>query len=243
MPPERIVTLVNVFLSAVSDALIEHGATIDKYMGDAVMGFWNAPIEQPNHAEAGLEAIQTLKEKVELANIELENEGLPLLALGVGINTGPVSIGLMGSSQRLSYTCVGESVTLAARLEGLTRHYGVLNCVGPVTVAKCPSHLVAIPLDLIAVKGFKAPVEVFTVVPRDTAGLVEFTRLLQDARDAYLKRQWEVAVQLFEKLESMAISFCDTKKLARGYLEQIEIFKKSPPEQGWSGMRVSNAKR
>ncbi|WP_224814394.1 CHASE2 domain-containing protein [Hasllibacter sp. MH4015] len=243
MPPDRVVTLVNTFLSAVAETLVDHGATIDKFMGDAVMAFWNAPIERPDHAAAALAALPAINDAAEQANFALTSQGLPRIGLGVGLNTGPASVGLMGSRDRLSYTCIGDSVTLAARLEGLTRIYGTRNCVGPMTVAACPDHLLAVTLDLIAVKGFARAVEVSTVLPRMTPGVEEFSAAVARARATYIARDWEAAKTAFMDVSKVKIPFCNTGLFAQLYLDRIAGHQRVPPPADWAGEFVALSKR
>lgn len=243
MAPDRVVTLVNTFLSAVAEALVDHGATIDKFMGDAVMAFWNAPIMRDDHAVAALNAIHAINDAAEQANFALTSQGLPRINLGVGLNTGPASVGLMGSRDRLSYTCIGDSVTLAARLEGLTRIYGTRNCVGPNSVAHCPANLHAVTLDLIAVKGFMKAVEVSTVLPRMTPGLNSLAEALAKARTAYIARDWAGAETAFMAVSKVKVQYCNTALLAQLYLDRIVEHKKTPPPDGWVGEFVALTKR
>ncbi|AHM04781.1 Adenylate cyclase [Roseibacterium elongatum DSM 19469] len=247
MDPARVVTLVNTYLSAVAEALVDRGATIDKFMGDAVMAFWNAPIARADHAEAALGAIFAVEEAAARANAALHDEGLPPVSVGIGINTGPASVGLMGSRDRLSYTCIGDSVTLAARLEGLTRQYGVAACVGPATAAAAghgaAEGLVAIVLDLIAVKGFGTPVEIATVLPAGAPDVERFAQLLVEARGDYLARNWARAEEGFAALAALQVDFCDTALLTRLYLDRIEAFYRAPPPADWIGAAVATAKR
>lgn len=243
MPPDRVVTLVNTFLSAVAEALVDHGATIDKFMGDAVMAFWNAPIMRDDHASAALDALHAVNDAAEQANFTLASQGLPRINLGVGLNTGTASVGLMGSRDRLSYTCIGDSVTLAARLEGLTRIYGTRNCVGPNSVAACPPHLQAVTLDLIAVKGFMKAVEVATVLPRMTPGLQDFATALAQARAAYIARDWAEAEAAFVRMAKIKVQTCNTGLLAQLYLDRIAGHKETPPPDGWAGEFVALTKR
>lgn len=243
MAPDRVVTLVNTFLSAVAETLVDHGATIDKFMGDAVMAFWNAPIARPDHAVAALGALDAVNEAAEAANFLLTSQGLPRVTLGVGLNTGTASVGLMGSRDRLSYTCIGDSVTLAARLEGLTRIYGTRNCVGPNTVAECPPHLQAVALDLIAVKGFATAVEVFTVLPRMTPGLESFATALAEARARFVARDWDAAEAAMMQVAAIKVPTCNTRLLAQVYLDRIAAYKQIPPPEGWQGEYVALSKR
>jgi len=243
MPPDRVVALVNTFLSTVAETLVDHGATIDKFMGDAVMAFWNAPIQRPDHAAAALLALDDLNRAAERANLTLAAQGLPRVELAIGLNTGPASVGLMGSRDRLNYTCIGDSVTLAARLEGLTRLYGVKNCVGPNTAAHCPDSLRAVELDLISVKGFKRAVAVSTVILRATPGLDTFATILSEARSAYAARNWSGAEHAFARLSETSLPLCNPRQLAQLYLDRIAAFQCSPPPDGWAGEHMATAKR
>lgn len=243
MAPERVVRLVNIWLSALAEALVDHGATIDKFMGDAVMAFWNAPIARPDHAAAALGALAGIEAAAARANAALAAEGLPMVTAGVGLNTGPASVGLMGSRDRLSYTAIGDSVTLAARLEGLTRLYGVPNCVGDATVTHLPAGLRAVQLDLIAAKGFSGAVPVHLVLPEDTPGLEDFAASLAVARTAYMNRNWTTAEDRFSDLAAMEVSFCDTPRLAKLYLDRIAGYLRSSPPPGWDGAERAAHKR
>jgi adenylate cyclase len=243
MPPDRVVHLVNTWLSALAEALVDAGATIDKFMGDAVMAFWNAPIARPDHAQAGLRALSGIETAAARANAVLVAEGLPPVSFGIGLNTGAASVGLMGSRDRLSYTAIGDSVTLAARLEGLTRIYGVPNCVGDATVAHLPEGLRAVQLDLIAAKGLTEAAPVHLVLPATTPGLDDFAATLATARAAYLSRNWTTAEDRFTDLAGMDVAFCDTALLAQLYLDRIAQFLRHPPPPGWNGAERALAKR
>lgn len=242
MAPERVVTLVNAFLSEISATLLAHRATIDKFMGDAVMAFWNAPIAQDQHASLALQALDPIHAAAGRASALLTAQGLPPISVRVGINSGAASIGLMGSPARLSYTCLGDSVNLAARLEGLTRLYGVWNCVGPATVASLPPGLVAVSLDCISVKGFRQAVDVFTVLNASTQGLRAFTETLHQARQAYLDRDWDAAERHFTHLAGQPLPECDCRTLADLYRLRIEEWRRQPPPPDWDGSHVAHSK-
>ncbi|MBR2573473.1 MAG: adenylate/guanylate cyclase domain-containing protein [Loktanella sp.] len=242
MPPEHVVTLVNAFLSAVSAVLVTHRATIDKYMGDAIMGFWNAPIEQPDHMTRAINALPAILAAAHSASDQMQAQGLPPISVGIGLNTGPAAIGLMGSQARLSYTCLGETVNLAARLEGLTRLYGVWNCVGPTTAAQCPQGFVAVGLDLISVKGFRRAVEVSTLLADDTNGLDDLRRILAQARLAYGQRDWDSAAAAFGQLETLTLPDCDPAALAQLYLRRIADWRRNPPPPDWDASHAALAK-
>lgn len=148
----------------------------------------------------------------------------------------------MGSQARLSYTCLGETVNLAARLEGLTRLYGVWNCVGPTTAAACPQGFVAVGLDLISVKGFRRAVEVSTLLADDTQGLDDLRRILAQARLAYQQRDWDSAAAAFGQLETLIVPDCDPAALAQLYLRRIADWRRNPPPPDWDASHAALAK-
>lgn len=244
MAPAEVVDLVNGFLTSVTEALVTEGATIDKFMGDAVMAFWNAPIEVSDHALHALAGIRAVERAVEDSNVALCAEGQHPLGIGIGVNTGRAFVGLMGSRSRLSYTCIGVSVTLAARLEGLTRMYGVTNCVGPGTIAQgLPAGMMAIELDRVAVKGRREAVPVFTVQDVAASGIDAFVAALEKARSAYLACDWDRAEAAFRALASLETRFCDPAILAESYLGRITAYRQSPPPQRWDGVFRATQKR
>jgi adenylate cyclase len=242
MPPDQVVTLVNAFLSEVSDVLVAHRATIDKYMGDAIMAFWNAPMDQADHVALAVDAMPDIKAAAFRASDRLQAQGLPPISVGIGLNTGKVAIGLVGSRARLNYTCLGESVNLAARLEGLTRLYGVWNCVGPVTAERCPAGVTALGLDLISVKGFRRAVEVSTLLPQDTPGLDRVRMTLDQARLAYRQRDWAAAETAFRSLRTLHVPDCELAVLADLYLHRIAAWRQQPPPEDWDGSHVALGK-
>ncbi|WP_420862641.1 CHASE2 domain-containing protein [Algirhabdus cladophorae] len=242
MSPDDVVRYVNVFLGTVSDALVASGGTIDKFMGDAVMAFWNAPIETENHQAAALGAISAVEDAIAQINADLPAQGLPQIDVAIGVNTGPASVGLMGSKDRLSYTCVGDSVTLAARLEGLTRIYGVSNCVSGSTLAHLPDALLGITLDVVAVKGRDAAEPVFTVVG-NTPDTRSIAQAVEAARAAYLAQNWDLAASAFQTLSEMSLNGRSLATLAALYLERIDGFRADPPASDWTGTAQATAKR
>ncbi len=243
MPPDRVVQLVNTYLSAIAETLVDRGATIDKFMGDAVMAFWNAPIVQGDHAVVALRAIAAVEQAAQQAASGSVGEEFPPLPVAIGLNTGKAYVGLMGSRDRLSYTCVGEAVTLASRLEGLTRIYGVSNCVGPVTAAACPPGLRAIVVDRIAAKGFAQAVDVSVITPEDTVGIDAFAEALAAGRAAYLQQDWNAAEVAFTRLATVFTPVCDTAELSKLYLNRITGHRLRAPDADWDGAAVALTKR
>lgn len=167
--PEEVTRLVNRFLTPMSDVIIRSGGTIDKFMGDCVMAFWNAPLDVPDHPERGAQAALDMLAALEALNRELENEAAeggrePVrIRVGVGLNTGICCVGNMGSEQRFDYSCIGDEVNLASRLEALCKTYGVDILVGEGTRRRLPDWAV-LEIDRVRVRGRNAPSRIFALL-------------------------------------------------------------------------------
>ncbi|RFB93714.1 adenylate/guanylate cyclase domain-containing protein [Rhizobium leguminosarum bv. trifolii] len=173
--PEQLTGLINRLLTPLSDVVMDHGGTIDKYMGDCIMAFWNAPLDDPDHALHAVRASLAMQAAISRLNNQLEREaathgGKPhVLKMGVGINTGECIVGNMGSTRRFDYSCLGDSVNLASRLEGASKNYGVALLLGEETARQVAVNYTVIELDRIIVKGRTVPSPVFTVVHKADA--------------------------------------------------------------------------
>ncbi len=165
--PEHLTTLINRLLDPLSEAVLAEGGTIDKYIGDCVMAFWNAPLASPDHPLRAAQAALRMLEAVKRLNAELrqeEGDAAPVFAIGVGINTGDCVVGNVGSRWRYDYSVLGDTVNLASRLESLSKEYGVSIVLGPATAKALQDHFVLIELDRIAVKGRTEKSAIFTIV-------------------------------------------------------------------------------
>ncbi|MCL4747285.1 MAG: adenylate/guanylate cyclase domain-containing protein, partial [Burkholderiaceae bacterium] len=140
MQPEALREYINTFLTAISEVVHRYGGTVDKYIGDAVMSFWGAPIEDPQHADHAVAAALSMLDEVQRLNLDFEARGLPLIRIGVGVNTGVVRVGDMGSKLRRAYTVIGDAVNLASRLEGLTKEFDAPIIVGETTMTQARNH-------------------------------------------------------------------------------------------------------
>ena len=150
MSPEALTALVNRIMTPLSEAVTTHWGTIDKYIGDALMAFWNAPVDDPAHAEHACRAALAMRQRLDTLNTEMGND--PPLGIGIGINTGPCTVGNMGSTQRFDYSALGDTVNLASRLEGETKSYGVPIVIGDATARAVPG-FATLDLDVAHVKG------------------------------------------------------------------------------------------
>jgi adenylate cyclase len=177
---QGLTKIMNRYMTVMTKAILENNGTLDKYIGDAQMAFWNAPLDNKQHAlDAVRTAFQMLKD-LETFNEEVEREGIPAFGMGLGINTATVVVGNMGSTQRFDYTCLGDGVNLAARLEGQSKPYGVKLIVGPQTAELVRDVYQVVELDLIAVKGKTEPARIYTV-------LEEFAPAAEKAHNIFLE--------------------------------------------------------
>lgn len=188
--PQALTALINRLLTPLSDVVMDHGGTIDKYIGDCIMAFWNAPLDDPDHAVHAVEAAMAMQRALADLNRTLEEENHQKgrthhpLRMGIGINTGDCVVGNMGSTRRFDYSCLGDSVNLASRLEGASKGYGVALLLGEATAAAVARRFTTIELDRITVKGRTEPSPVFTVVSGTTTDALS-------AHRAFLEKKYE----------------------------------------------------
>ena len=160
---QGLTKIMNRYMTAMTQDILDNKGTIDKYIGDAQMAFWNAPIDDWDHAENSVRTGIKMLDSLKKFNEEVQQEGIPAFGMGLGINTAEVVVGNMGSNQRFDYTCLGDGVNLAARLEGQSKTYGVLIVLGPETAKQVKGKIDVFELDCIAVKGKKIGVKIYTV--------------------------------------------------------------------------------
>jgi adenylate cyclase len=189
---QGLTKIMNRYMTAMTAKIIENNGTLDKYIGDAQMAFWNAPLDEPNHAKMALKTALQMMESLDEFNAEVVKEGVPPFGMGLGINTGTVVVGNMGSSQRFDYTCLGDSVNLASRLEGQSKSYGVRIILGPQTAGLVRDEFDVVELDCIAVKGKKIGVRIFTTAK----GNYKHQMYL----DAYYSGDWTKAKKFCKEL-------------------------------------------
>lgn len=240
-----LISLINKILTPLSDAIMEHGGTIDKYMGDAIMAFWNAPLDDENHARnaaiAALEMLQRLRLLNQALKVEAEQSGevAPNIQMGVGLNTGMCSVGNMGSKQRFDYSALGDSVNIAARLEGQTKAYGVDILLGEETARAIPD-FACIEIDLIVVKGKTRPIAIFALLGDQTLANSEKFKSLASAQSrflsAYMSQNWNDA--------GLHLTSCRQHAPELGilhdiYTARIADYRKAPPPQDWDGAYVA----
>ena len=218
---QGLTKIMNRYMTVMTKAILENHGTLDKYIGDAQMAFWNAPLDNNQHAlDAVRTAFQMLKD-LETFNEEVTGEGIPAFGMGLGINTATVVVGNMGSDQRFDYTCLGDGVNLAARLEGQSKPYGVKLVLGPQTAELVGDVYQVVELDLIAVKGKTEPARIYTVLDvSDPAGELLHKKFLT----LYREGNWEPAKKFASDLKK-----CWQGELSKYYDMMLERMEGEPP--------------
>lgn len=229
----ELAEMLNVYLSHMTRIIQARRGTIDKYIGDAIMAFWGAPMSDEQHARnAVLTALEMQTTLAEL-NPKLQARGWPAVRIGVGVNTGRMSVGNMGSEFRMAYTVMADAVNLASRLEGLTKQYGVGILAGEATRAACPD-LSFMLVDRVRVKGKAQPVAIYEplgVTAELPADRLASAQAFEAAIADYQARRWDEAEQRL-----LALRQREKHKLYDVYLERIAHFREHPPPEDWDGV-------
>ena len=242
--PQGLTALMNRFLTPLTNAILARKGTIDKYMGDAIMAFWNAPLDDGQHQLNACEAAVDMLERIDELNKEREIESqhgghayIPL-NVGVGLNTGTCVVGNMGSDLRFDYSVLGDSVNLASRLEGQSKEYGFPIIVGSKTALAVKDKFAILELDFIMVKGKKEPEVIYAIAGReDTAQSARFQRLRNltiEMLACYRARDWEGAVAAIERGRRTDEAH-SLEQLYNLYEARIRGYIKNPPPEDWNG--------
>ena len=246
--PQGLTALMNRFLTPLTNAILARKGTIDKYMGDAIMAFWNAPLDDKEHQINACEAALDMLERIDELNKERELEAqdgghayIPI-NVGVGLNTGTCVVGNMGSDLRFDYSVLGDSVNLASRLEGQSKEYGFPIIVGSQTALAVKDRFAILELDFIMVKGKKEPEVIYAIAGRqDTAQSGRFQRLRNltiEMLACYRSRDWDGALAAIERGrrtdEAHALEL-----LYNLYQARILGYRKTPPPEDWNGAFAS----
>lgn len=238
--PEELVTHLNTYLDRMTDIVFEHEGVLDKYIGDAVMAFWNAPFDQNDHALRAVKNALDMRESLRKMNAD-KVFGKHEFKVGMGINTGDMIVGNTGGKVHTDYTVLGDSVNLASRLESLTKEYGVGILTSQSTVDELDGKVLVRKLDKVAVKGKKEPVtiyEVVTLMDKATMEQKESVRAFETALDDYFARRFEEAA---EKCQAILAKKPEDKSV-KTLCERAEAFAKHPPTDDWDGRWVYSKK-
>jgi len=203
LPPESLVTQLNEYLTQMSQVVFDNYGTLDKYIGDAVMAIFGAPLPQKDHSEKASATALDMIERLKTLQDKWRQEGKPILEIGVGVNTGPMIVGNMGSERRFDYTVLGDNVNLASRLEGLTKMYGVSIIVSESTWNAAHANFFGREIDRVRVKGKLQPVGIYQIMARKSDGMFNPKPLetWNAAIQAYRNQDWAMAITLFDKVK------------------------------------------
>ena len=246
--PARLVHLMNRYFTAMTQVIHKWNGTVDKYIGDCIMAFWNAPLDDPDHAHHACSAALEMFTRLATLNDELAGEEKPRsreanrIDIGIGINTGLCVVGNIGSDLRFDYSVLGDSVNLASRLEGQTKEYGAGIVIGPATAAAV-ADLEPLELDLLAVKGKREAVRIFALLRADELpgrqDLPDFARCHARMIEAYRRGDWAEArkalAECQEKTPGLSVLYTT-------YEQRLSEYEKSPPPGNWTGVSIAPSK-
>ncbi|MFW2584749.1 CHASE2 domain-containing protein [Aliarcobacter butzleri] len=227
---KELISFLNRYMQPMSEIIIKYQGTIDKFIGDAIMAYWNAPIDIKNHCDLALKASLEQLEVLEKLNIELQKENLPKIDIGIGLNTGTVIVGEMGSSLRSDYTVIGDTINLGSRVESLCKYYDSKLNISNFTKDKLQEKYIFRFLDLVKVKGKNEPVEIWQVLGKGEAkeSLKEELDLYHKAIEFYKNSDFINALEIFESLENNENK--TNKNIYKIYITRCKEFIKTPPK-------------
>jgi adenylate cyclase len=232
---------LNQYLTPITKIIFDSGGTIDKYVGDMVMAFWNAPIDDPDHPSHAVHAALKMKARLESMQGHFREMGLPKVAAGIGIHTGDMNVGDMGSEYRRAYTVLGDAVNLGSRLESLTKFYGVAILTSEETRVLCPDVSFRY-IDCVRVKGKETAVKMYEPLwvkgAEHDEAIDEVHAVYMQGVDHYLKQEWEKAEAVFRQLSADE----PDELIYRIYLERSEDLLRHPPGPDWDGIYTHTSK-
>ncbi len=240
LPPERLAGFLNAYLTPMTDLVLASDGTLDKYIGDAVMAVWNAPVDVPDHAERACGTALAMLDRLRTLNQRWPAAGLPTVQIGIGLNTGPMAVGNMGSEARFDYTVLGDAVNLAARLEGLTKEYEVDVLVGEATRAAATKGFVFRELDFVRIKGKDQVVRIYQLCGRVGAcaltgeDLMAWSRMLTAFRAADFATADTTLRALAQRHP--------TDGPTRVFLARVRELSRTPPGPDWDGVYEQRSK-
>ncbi|MBD3227438.1 MAG: CHASE2 domain-containing protein [Candidatus Lokiarchaeota archaeon] len=234
LEPEELVHILNEYFSEMTSIIIENHGLVDKFMGDAIMAFWGAPLELDNHSEIACSCSLKMIGKLKELHLKWRKEKIPILNIGIGINSGQAIIGNMGSFDRFDYTAIGDNVNLASRLEGLNKIYGTNIIISQFTQNKVKDKFETRKLDAVRVKGKKKPIFIFELISyknQTNKKQQEFIKNYETGLEHYFKQNWKSAIESFEK------SILFNKDIAsKIFIDRCKEFIQNPPSKDWDGV-------
>jgi adenylate cyclase len=240
LTPDDLVYLLNEYLGEMTDIVFSHWGTLDKYIGDALMAFWGSPFPQEDHAFRACAAAINMSKRLEELNLKWELEKRKPLEIGIGINTGVVSVGNMGSSRRFAWTVMGDPVNVASRLEGQNKEYHTARIIGESTYAKVQREFVCRDLDRIRVKGKLKPVKIYELLDfgKEASKYRDLLAQWDLATEAYYRQAWDESIQKFEAL----LSRYPDDGPSHTFLKRSHEKRAETPDTSWDGVFVAKSK-
>jgi adenylate cyclase len=240
---QGLTKIMNRYMTAMTAKIIENNGTLDKYIGDAQMAFWNAPLDDVDHAKRAVKTALQMLGSLDEFNKEVTAEGIPAFGMGLGINTDTVVVGNMGSDQRFDYTCLGDGVNLASRLEGQSKPYGVRIVVGTKTAEYVKDDYFTMELDCIAVKGKKEGVNIYTVLEADPGAMPGYI-LARETHDAmlveYRNQRFDSAIKICNELLGEFDAQMD--QYYENWIERCNEMKQQSLPKNWDGVYRATSK-
>ena len=240
LQPEELVHLLNSYLTPMTDIVFQHEGTLDKYMGDAIMAIFGAPVDQPDHATRACITALDMMARLNELQAKWRAEGLPEVDIGIGLNSGMMVVGNMGSAMRFDYTVMGDNVNLASRLEGINKEYGTNIVISENTLALAKNDVYVRELDAVRVKGKRDPVRIFELRGRGKpeAMEAEFIATFESGIAHYRGQRWDDAITSFSRCLAMK----DTDYCSKKYLDRVRSMQEDPPGEGWDGVYTMKTK-
>lgn len=226
MEPEQVAELLNEHLTLMTRIVLDHGGTVDKFIGDAIMAFWGAPLADPERSLHACQAAKAMQAEMMQFRIRYTGDKLRQLNMRIGIHSGAAVVGNMGSSDRFDYTAIGDNVNLAARLEGVNKRFGTGVLISQETAAEVAGRLMLRRVERVIVKGKTQPIDIFTFCDDE-----ELIRLSEAALNHYSLREWELSLQACHRI----LERYPEDKIAKVLIEETEQLRRDPPPADWNG--------
>ena len=240
LTPEELVHLLNEYLTVMTDIVFKYDGLLDKYMGDAIMAVFGAPLDQPDHALRACRTALGMMAELGVLQKKWLAEGRPVLNIGIGINTGEMVVGNMGSQMRFDYTVMGDSVNLGSRLEGINKEYGTNIVISEFTQSSVKDALFCRELDSVRVKGKKLPVRIYELIGERASSQdkAAFVNLFEEGLAKYKQGLWDEAIAVFRRV----LEIRPGDPPSELYIKRCQMLKENPPEGEWDGVFTMTTK-
>ena len=243
LPADQVVEMLNYYLAQMVDVIFDYQGTLDKFIGDSIMAFWGAPLRSDLHATDAVVAALEMSRSQFLINSYYAEKGWPLIQFGVGVHTGSVILGNIGSTQHLDYTIIGDTVNFTSRLEGLTGYYNIPILISDQTKQQLDASILVRIVDYVQVKGKSEAVFIFQPLGylNDDCNFAKLQNVCADsdqAFDLYQKRLWDQAILFY----NCVLKQIPNDGVALKMIDRCRFFKESPPDQLWDGRYIFDVK-